>query len=34
MGFATNEMIFREENLRQTRVMAYVLEHQELLDKI
>ena len=34
MGFATNEMIFKEENLRQTRVMAYVLEQKELLDKI
>jgi len=34
MGYATNEMIFREENLRQTRVMAYVLEHQGLLNKI
>ena len=34
MGFATNEMIFKEENLRQTRVMAYVLEQKELLNKI
>ena len=34
MGFTSNEMIFKEENLRQTRVMAYVLEQKELLDKI
>ena len=30
-GFCTNEMIFKEENLRQTRVMAYVLEKENLL---
>ena len=30
-GFCTNQMIFKEENLRQTRVMAYVLEKENLL---
>jgi hypothetical protein len=31
-GFATNKMIFREENLRMTRVKAYVLDKEKLLD--
>ena len=31
-GFALNEMLFKKENLRQTRVMAYVLEKKELLN--
>ena len=34
MGFASNDMVFKEENLRQTRVMAYVLEQEKLLDEI
>ena len=34
VGFATNDMIFKKENLRQTRVMAYVLEQDKLLDEI
>jgi hypothetical protein len=31
-GFATNEMIFKKENLRQTRVMAYVLDKENLIE--
>lgn len=31
-GFATNEMIFKKENLRQTRVMAYVLNKENLIE--
>ena len=31
-GYATNEMIFKKENLRMTRVMAYVLDKIKLLD--
>ena len=34
MGFASNEMIFKKENLRQTRVMAYVLEQNYLLNEV
>ena len=32
-GYATNEMIFQENNLKQTRVMAYCLEQNELLNE-
>ena len=32
-GFATNRMIFKKYNLKMTRVMAYVLEKDKLLDK-
>jgi hypothetical protein len=31
-GFATNRMLFKKENLRMTRVMAYVLEKKNLLN--
>ena len=31
-GYATNQMIFKKENLRQTRVMSYVIEKINLLD--
>jgi len=31
-GYATNEMIFKKENLKMTRVMAYVLDKIKLLD--
>ena len=31
-GFATNEMVFKKENLRQTRVMAYVLDKENLIE--
>lgn len=34
MGYASNDMIFKEENLRQTKVLSYVLEQKELLDEI
>lgn len=30
-GFATNRMVFKKENLRMTRVMAYVLDKEKLL---
>ena len=30
-GFATNRMLFKAQNLRMTRVMAYVLEKDKLL---
>jgi len=30
-GFATNRMLFKPQNLRMTRVMAYVLEKERLL---
>lgn len=32
-GYATNEMIFQEKNLKQTRVMAYCLEQKQLLSE-
>ena len=31
-GFATNNMIFKKSNLRMTRVMAYVVDKEKLLD--
>ena len=31
-GFATNKMIFKKSNLRMTRVMAYVVDKEKLLD--
>ena len=31
-GFATNRMLFKPQNLRMTKVMAYVLEKERLLD--
>jgi hypothetical protein len=31
-GFATNRMLFKPQNLRMTRVMAYVLDKERLLD--
>jgi len=34
MGYATNEMIFKEENLKETIVLAYVLEQNKLLEEI
>lgn len=30
-GFATNKMIFKKSNLRQTRVLSYVVEKESLL---
>lgn len=31
-GFATNQMLFKKSNIRQTKVPAYVLEKSKLLD--
>lgn len=31
-GFATNQMLFQKSNLRMTRIMAYVLDKENLLD--
>ena len=32
-GFATHQMIFKKENLKMTRVMAYVLDKHKLINK-
>lgn len=32
-GFATHQMIFKKENLKMTRVMAYVLDKDKLINK-